>query len=90
MVEEILEDYIISPSQSSYSALAVMVHKKNGSLCMCTDYRDINNITIKDKFPIPVINELLDELHGVVYLTKLDVHSWYHQIRMKEEDIPKI
>ena len=73
MVEEVLEFGIIRPS----------------SWCMCPDYRELNKITIKDKFPIPVIDELLDELHGAVYFTKLDLHSRYRHIRMKEEDIPK-
>lgn len=90
MVEEMLEGGIIMSTQSSYSELVVNVHKKEGSLHMCPNYRDINNITIKDKFPIPVIDELLDELHGVGYFTKLDLHSGYHRIRMSEEDIPKI
>jgi hypothetical protein len=66
-----LEVGIIIPIQSSYSAPVVIVLKKEGSWHMFPDYRELNNITIKDKFPIPTIDELLYEIHGSIYFTKL-------------------
>eukprot|EP00253_Pinus_taeda_P009182 PITA_09182 len=87
--KRMLEASIIQPSQSSFSIEVVLSHKKDGSWCMCLDYRELNKLTIKDEFTIPLIDELLDELHGEIYLGKLDIQAGYNQIRIKTGDIVK-
>ncbi|GLI71739.1 hypothetical protein VaNZ11_017045 [Volvox africanus] len=88
-ITSLLEKGWIRPSVSLYGAPVLFAQKKDGGLRMCIDYRALNKATVRNAYPLPRIDELLDRLHGAAVFSKIDLQSGYHQIRVAAQDIPK-
>jgi hypothetical protein len=87
--KELLEMGHIRPIYIPFTSSIVLVKKKDGTIMMCIDYRALNKKSIKNRYPILRIDELLDEFHGVVYFLNIDLQLGYRHIRVREQDIPK-
>ena len=88
-LEELLDKKFVRPSVSPWGAPVLLVKKKDGSMRLCVDYRQLNKVTIKNKYPLPRIDDLMDQLVGARVFSKIDLRSGYHQIRVKDDDIQK-
>jgi hypothetical protein len=88
-LSELEQKGYVRPSSSSWVAPALFVEKKDKRQRLCIDYRALNEVTIKNKYPLPRINDLFDQLGRVKYFSKIDLRSWYYQLKIKSEDVPK-
>lgn len=88
-ITEYLDRGWIQPSSSPYGAPVLFTRKSDGGLRLCIDYRAVNRLTLKNRYPLPRIEELLDRMRGASYFTKIDLRSGYHQVPLEQEDMPK-
>ena len=86
-LQELLEKGFIPPSVSPCGAPMLFVKKKYGMLRLCVDYRQLNKMTVKNKYPLPKIDDLFDQLKGASVFSKIDLRSGYHQLRIKDVDV---
>jgi hypothetical protein len=88
-IKELLEKGFIHPSSSLWGAPVIFVLKKDGTQRLCMDYCALNEVTVKNKYPLPMIDDLFDQLHGACVFSKIDLRSGYHQLKVRECNIPK-
>jgi hypothetical protein len=88
-IQELQRKGYIRPSSSPWGAPVIFVPKKDGTQRMCVDYRALNEVTIKNNYPLPRIDDLFDQLRGACVFSKIDLWSGYHQLKIRESDIPK-
>ncbi|KAA0054669.1 pol protein [Cucumis melo var. makuwa] len=88
-LQELLDKGFIRPSVSPWGAPVLFVKKKDGSMCLCIDYRELNKVTVKNRYPLPRIDDLFDQLQRATVFSKIDLRSGYHQLRIKDGDVPK-
>ena len=88
-LQDLLDKGFIHPSTSPWGALVLFVKRKDGSLGLCINYRQLNKVTTKNKYPLPRIDDLFDQLQGTRWFSKIDLRSGYHQLRVKWEEISK-
>ncbi|KAA0032780.1 pol protein [Cucumis melo var. makuwa] len=88
-LQELLDKGFIRPSVSPWGAPVLFVKKKDGSMRLCIDYRELNKVTVKNRYPLPKIDDLFDQLQGATVFSKIDLRSGYHQLRIKDGDVPK-
>ncbi|KAL0543776.1 hypothetical protein IC582_018881 [Cucumis melo] len=89
-LQELLDKGFIRPSVSPSGVPVLFVKKKDGSMRLCIDYRELNKVTVQNKYPLPRIDDLFDQLQGATVFSKIDLRSGYHQLRIKDSDVPKI
>lgn len=88
-IQGLLEQGFIRQSTSPWGAPVLFVKKKDGSLRLCVDYRELNKVTVRNRYPLPRIDDLFDQLKGAQWFSKIDLRSGYHQLRVREADVPK-
>ena len=88
-LQELLDKGFIRPSVSLWGTPVLFVKKNDGSIRLCINYRELNKVTMRNKYPLPQINDLFDQLQGACVFSKIDLRPRYHQLRVRVEEVPK-